>query len=105
MKKAKPKFSNTHQYYQYLRNANDKDLSSAEKKDRKNLYKTLDTIFTRANAPNKYQILTADGRKRLSTMIKPELKQRAQAYGEKEGYSVADVIELALLVYLEDRGH
>ena len=100
--KNKPKtFTSTHQYYQYLRNADDKDLSAAEKKDRKQLYKTLDSIFSRANAPNKYALLTADGRKRLSTMMKPELKQRAQAYGEKEGYSIADVLELALLDFLE----
>ncbi|MEM6359654.1 MAG: hypothetical protein AAF731_06160 [Bacteroidota bacterium] len=100
MKKKPKTFRNTHEYYQYLRNAEDKDLSLSEKRDRKQLYKTLDSIFSRANAPNKYALLTADGRKRLSTMMKPELKQRAQAYGEKEGYSIADVLEMALMDFL-----
>jgi hypothetical protein len=105
MSKATPRFKSTHEYYKYLRNTDDKDLTPAEKKDRKQLYKTLDILFAKANAPNKYQLLTADGRKRLSTMITPELKQRVQAYGEKEGYSIADVIELALLEYLEERNY
>jgi len=105
MKKKKPKFSNTHEYYNYLRNTDDKDLNKGERKDKAKLYKTLDSLFLKANSAYKNPVLTVDGRKRLSTMIKPELKMRVQTYGNKEGYSVADVIELALLEYLEERNH
>ena len=105
MKKENPKFNSTHEYYNYLRNTDDNKLTKEQRKDKAKLYKTLDALFLKANAPYKNPILTVDGRKRLSTMIKPELKRRVQAYGEQEGYSVADIIELALLDYLEQRNH
>ena len=101
-KKSK-KFSNTHQYYNYLRDTNDADLTKEEKRDKKNLYKTLDKIFMRGNEPHKHHVLTADGRKRLSTMIKPELKLKVQTYAAQKGYSIADVIELALQEYLDGK--
>ena len=61
-------------------------------------------MFLKNNEGNKNPKLTADGRKRISTMMKPELKTRIQTYGNTKGYSIADVIELAVLVYLEDEG-
>ena len=104
MGKEKKTFASTHAYYNYLRTTEYKDLSKAEKRDRQTLYRTLDKLFLKANAGHKYHILTADGRKRLSTMIKPELKKRVQSYAHEEGYSIADVIELALMEYLKERG-
>lgn len=61
--------------------------------------------FKKHNAGNRkpYE-LSADGRKRFTTMMTPQLKSRLQAYGNEKGLSVADIIEISTKEFLEDKG-
>jgi len=61
--------------------------------------------FKKHNAGNRkpYE-LSADGRKRFTTMMTPQLKSRLQAYGNERGLSVADIIEISTKEFLEDKG-
>ena len=61
--------------------------------------------FKKHNAGNRkpYE-LSADGRKRFTTMMTPKLKSRLQAYGNEKGLSVADIIEIATKDFLEEKG-
>jgi len=61
--------------------------------------------FKKHNAGNRkpYE-LSADGRKRFTTMMTPQLKSRLQAYGNERGLSVADIIDIATKEFLEGTG-
>ncbi len=61
--------------------------------------------FKKHNAGNRkpYE-LSADGRKRFTTMMTPKLKSRLQAYGNEKGLSVADIIEISSKGFLDERG-
>ncbi len=62
-------------------------------------------IFIKHNAGNRkpYE-LSADGRKRFTTMMTPQLKSRLQTYGNEKGLSVADIIDIATKEFLEKTG-
>ena len=61
--------------------------------------------FKKHNAGNRkpYE-LSADGRKRFTTMMTPQLKSRLQAYGNERGLSVADIIEISTKGFLDEKG-
>jgi len=99
----KKKFSNTHEYYTYLREANPKDMSEREKKDADAVFDLLLKMLKRVNNEKVDKKLTFDNRQRLSTMMHPILKQKALEYGYREGYSLADIIEIALINYFNEK--
>ena len=84
---------------------------NSEKQERKEVKETQielsnDTpTFKKHNAGNRkpYE-LSADGRKRFTTMMTPQLKSRLQAYGNERGLSVADIIDIATKEFLEGTG-
>jgi len=88
--------------------AGGQNLDAQLKKEAKNSEVDLsaDTpTFKKHNAGNRkpYE-LSADGRKRFTTMMTPRLKSRLQAYGNERGLSVADIIEISTKEFLEDKG-
>jgi len=85
-----------------------KDHSTELKKEiqKSEIELSADTpTFKKHNAGNRkpYE-LSADGRKRFTTMMTPQLKSRLQAYGNEKGLSVADIIDIATKEFLEGTG-
>ena len=83
------------------------NLESQTKKEKHELPNITDDTptFKKHNAGNRkpYE-LSADGRKRFTTMMTPKLKSRLQTYGNEKGLSVADIIEIATKEFLDERG-
>jgi len=98
---AKKQSRNPEEYRKYLEQTPFEQLSTKDKKAKQQLDRVFGN-FTKKNAPHKEPILTKKGRKKLSTMIKPDLKKAATAHGKEENLSLADVIEVAVKLYLED---
>ena len=76
-------------------------LESLEKEQDKalQLLKNPNLLEKKAIANHK---LTSEGRKRFTTMLRPDLKERVQKLGHDHGYSIADIVEKALLEYLKN---
>ena len=62
------------------------------------------TALVKLNKPN-HQLTKMEGkegRKRFTTMLRPDLKKRLQNLGNDYNYSIADIIEKAVEQYLEE---
>jgi len=101
---AKNKSMSPKEYRKYLEQTPFEKLSTKDKKAKQQLNRTFGK-FTRKNSPHKEPILTKKGRKKLSTMIKPDLKNAAETHGKEENLSLADVLEVAVKLYLEDENN
>ncbi|MEM1120266.1 MAG: hypothetical protein AAGJ18_07435 [Bacteroidota bacterium] len=92
------------EYRTYLEETPFEQLSTKDKKEKQQLDR-LSVSLRKRNFPHKEPIVTGKGRKKLSTMIKADLKTAAETYGKAENLSLADVIEIAVRQYLEEVGN
>ena len=82
------------------------DKMSGATEDTPTLSETTIPEFKKHNRGSRdpYKI-SADGRKRFTTMMNPKLKSRLQAYGNDNGLSVADIIEIIAKDFLDNKGY
>lgn len=59
------------------------------------------TLQDATEPPNREPGLTAKGRAKFTTMLKPELRQRLERIAQNRQISVADVVETIILEYLD----